>query len=71
MVDFPDSPAPVLTVSVFLGACQRMVLSEPTQQKHLDLITLKQLITFELVLNLLIALLSLLLLGAHSATHLN
>jgi hypothetical protein len=40
-----------------------------TKQEHLDLVALHHLVTLELVLNLLISLLSLLLLCAHSATH--
>jgi hypothetical protein len=40
-----------------------------TEQEHLDLVALHHLVALELVLDLLISLLSLLLLCAHSATH--
>jgi hypothetical protein len=40
-----------------------------TEQEHLDLVALHHLVALELVLNLLIPLLALLLLCAHSATH--
>lgn len=43
---------------------------ELTEQEHLDLISLHHAILLELVLNLLISRLSLLLLCAHTATHL-
>ena len=46
-----------------------MARSYHTQQKHLDLIALHQLVLLELVLNLLVAGLALLLLRAHSTTH--
>lgn len=41
-----------------------------TQKKHLDLVALHHLIPLQLILNLLITGLALLLLRAHSATHL-
>ena len=41
----------------------------PTQQEHLDFVSLHHLVALELVLNLLVAGLALLVLGAHSATH--
>jgi len=41
----------------------------PTQKQHLDLVPLHHLIPLQLVLDLLISLLPLLLLCAHSATH--
>jgi hypothetical protein len=40
-----------------------------TEQEHLDLVALHHLVALELVLNLLVPLLALLLLCAHSATH--
>ena len=40
-----------------------------TQQEHLDLISLREFVTFELVLDLFIPLLPFLFLGAHSTTH--
>jgi hypothetical protein len=40
-----------------------------TEEQHLDLVALHHLVALELVLNLLIALLALLLLCAHAATH--
>ena len=40
-----------------------------TEQQHLDLIALHHLVALELVLDLLVPLLALLLLCAHSATH--
>ena len=42
-----------------------------TKQKHLDLIALKKLISFQLVFNLLIPLFALPLFSAHPATHLD
>lgn len=42
-----------------------------TQEQHLDLIALHHLVPLKLVLNLLVAGLALLLLSAHSATHLD
>jgi hypothetical protein len=42
-----------------------------TEQKHLDLIALKHFVPLQLVLDLLIPGLALLLLGAHTATHLD
>jgi len=41
-----------------------------TQEKHLDLVALQHLVSLQLVLDLLIAELPLLLLGAHATTHL-
>lgn len=41
----------------------------PTQQEHLDFVSLHHLVALELVLNLLVAGLALLVLGTHSATH--
>ena len=40
-----------------------------TKQKHLDLVALHHAVLLQLILNLLIALLPLLLLGAHTTTH--
>lgn len=41
----------------------------PTQQEHLDFVSLHHLVALKLVLNLLVAGLALLVLGTHSATH--
>lgn len=40
-----------------------------TKQEHLDLVTLQHLVTLQLIFDLLISLLPLLLLCAHSTTH--
>jgi hypothetical protein len=68
IVDFPDSPAPV-------QACQMRwrtnpKTSRPTQKQHFDLVALLHAIPLQLVLNLLVPGLALLILRAHSATHL-
>lgn len=42
-----------------------------TKKKHLDFISLQHLVPLQLVLNLLVPRLSLLLLSAHTATHLD
>lgn len=47
-----------------------MIARIVTEQQHLDLITLRHLVTFQLILDLLIPLLPLLLFSAHSTTHL-
>lgn len=80
MVDFPDSPAPVgsrsaielevRNCSVFVYFARMRQKSSPTEKKHLDLIALLHTVALELVLNLLVAGLALLLLRAHSTTHL-
>ena len=41
-----------------------------TQQQHLDLVAKRQLISFQLILNLLVPLLPLLIFRTHSTTHL-
>lgn len=70
MVDFPDSPAPALVLVMRRGVLIRGYRDWLTEQKHLDLIALKHLIPLQLVLDLLIPGLALLLLSAHTTTHL-
>jgi hypothetical protein len=66
MVDLPDSPAPVRRLELGGKGATVWVL---TEKQHLDLVALHHLVALELVLNLLVPLLPLLLLCAHSATH--
>lgn len=68
MVDFPDSPAPALVLAPARTRCLRWQCRR-TQQEHFDLIALGHLVALQLILDLLIPLLSLLLLRAHSTTH--
>jgi hypothetical protein len=68
MVDFPDSPAPgrgLVSEAPMPHRRQRH-----TEQQHLDLASLRHAILLQLVLNLLVSLLALLVLGAHTTTHL-
>ena len=67
MVDLPDSPAPAMGVSD--GCVQGWGVSL-TKEKHLDFISLHELVSFQLIFDLLIPLFPLPLLSAHSATHL-
>jgi hypothetical protein len=66
MVDLPDSPAPVGGLELGGKGATALVL---TEKQHLDLVALHHFVALELVLNLLVPLLPLLLLCAHSATH--
>jgi hypothetical protein len=69
MVDFPDSPAPARLLVMRREGLRG--LRALTEQEHLDFVALKHFIPLQLVLNLLVPGLALLLLGAHTATHLD
>ena len=68
MVDFPDSPAPMGDVNLWPPLC--IIVAELTEKQHLDLIALEHFVALQLVLDLLVPRLPLLLLCAHTATHL-
>ena len=68
IVDFPDSPAPA---PLSAPARTRYLRRQRwlTQQEHFNLISLRHLVALQLILDLLIPLLPLLLLCAHSTAH--
>ena len=67
-MDLPDSPAPdVAYLAAATNGREEAIL---TKEQHLDLVPLHHFVLFQLILDLFIPLLPLLLLGAHSTTHL-
>jgi len=49
IVDFPDSPAPV-----YVQLKHESIRTQPTEQEHLDLVSLRHLISFQLIFNFII-----------------
>jgi hypothetical protein len=70
IVDFPDSPAPTETLATGPATAVPVDSHILTEKKHLNLIPLHHLISLQLILDLLVPGLALLLLCAHTATHL-